>query len=185
MINSPYAPNYKPKIGQSKAYYQILTKPSSDEYIKFIQIYKFLRNNINERERNLLDFVYGVNCEVVPSPKIGKMMRLSSGRIYQIRNNAERQLANQVLAILHGPRKRSFTSIISSESEDVLISIGKATCPWEPIIKHYFEESKPRYYKKRKELIEVLYTIWRLDMLNHREQAIRILKINKEDIIWD
>jgi DNA-directed RNA polymerase specialized sigma subunit len=96
MIDSYKSPNFKPMIGRRKPYYIFLKDRESKEYIRFIEIYKLLKNILSEREYLILDLIYGLNQECAPLHIIGEEFNIVTERVRQIRNKAERRLANEL-----------------------------------------------------------------------------------------
>lgn len=185
MINSVYSPSHKPEIGQYKGYYELLKQQDSKDYITFICVYLYFREALSEREKAILDLQYRVNGNILSIKEIGECIGISSSRVSQIRNKAEHKIAKEIQVFLYGekPRKKSFYSIIQDQPDKLLIEIGQVTRSWDAIIKYYFDQECPRYYKKRKKLEKALDRMWNLDALDHRQQAIKILNI-KTDAVY-
>ncbi|MED3648126.1 sigma factor-like helix-turn-helix DNA-binding protein, partial [Halalkalibacterium halodurans] len=102
----------------------------------FIQAYCHYRDNLNQQERTVLDFVYAIHGEILTLKEIGDRLDISDSRVAQIRNKAERSLSSLMMKTIHEidhtkPRKQSFVSIISDLPDEVLIKLLQATRPWE------------------------------------------------------
>lgn len=188
MIDSVLSPNFKPRIGQSKPYYPLLKKHDSEGYTTFIKVYQYFRENLEEREKTVLDLQYRINGKALTMNEIGKLFGISSSRVSQLRNKAERCIAQEIIYFIKGRKrdrnKKCFSTIIKDQPDEMLINIGQAIRKWDPIINNYFNQEQPRYYKKRKKLEEALWRTWEIKALDHREQAIKILNIQAEDIYY-
>ncbi|MEQ6376318.1 sigma factor-like helix-turn-helix DNA-binding protein [Bacillaceae bacterium S4-13-56] len=102
MINSKYGPTYKPKRGQSKGYYPLLKEKDSKEYNRFIRVYVYFKHNLKEREQTILNLQYGINSNVLSLGEIGESIGVTSSRVSQLRNRAERRLASIIRDYVNG-----------------------------------------------------------------------------------
>lgn len=93
MVGSCLSPNYVPQLPHKKPYNKILKDRNSTEYKRFIHIYKAIRHILSERERIILDEVYGVNGVKSSLRVAGEKINISPERVRQIRNKAENKLA--------------------------------------------------------------------------------------------
>jgi len=89
------------EYGKSKRYYELLKDMDSDRYKEFIFVYTSFRECLVEREKYVLDLVYGLNNEIVTLKEIGKRMGLTTSRVAQLRNKAERTLTKEMIKFLH------------------------------------------------------------------------------------
>jgi len=99
MLNSPRSPNCKPQLGRTKQYYKILKDTNSNQYKRFIGVYKEVRYLLSERELYILDEVYGFNenkeCRTLKS--IGESLNITMQRVRQIRVEAEYKFSRKML----------------------------------------------------------------------------------------
>jgi len=84
-------------------HYKILKKRQSEEYIRFITIYKALRplllDKLKERELFILDEFYGLEKEPTSSNELASTLGITSSRVIQVRNIAERKIRNVLLEV--------------------------------------------------------------------------------------
>ncbi|AIF45114.1 hypothetical protein X953_01665 [Virgibacillus sp. SK37] len=101
LIDSQYSPNYKPQIGRMKPYWKLLKKENMDEteYKSFLYIYSHLKDILSERERFILDSIYGVSGEFLNDTQVAKILNISNSRVGQIRRKAERKLGKKLLEL--------------------------------------------------------------------------------------
>ena len=182
MIDSSYGPSYEPKIGKFKPYYPLLKERDSEEYKRFIRVYHYFRDCLKEKEKTILDFQYGLKGEIPSLKEVGDYYGFSSSRASQIRNKAERRITSAIREFLYGKPKESFSSIIAAQPDEVLIEIGLAICPHSRVVRTYLKQDKPMSYQTRKNLKHALFNAWWLDLLDHREKAMKILNLKEEDI---
>ncbi|ADU28486.1 sigma factor-like helix-turn-helix DNA-binding protein [Evansella cellulosilytica] len=178
LIKAPY--------GQRKKYIQLLKAPESDQYRSFKRAYLFFKDNLIDREQNILDLVYRNNGEL-SLKEIGERIGISSSRVAAIRNLAERRLSLVMLRHLRGddsPQKKSMYTIVYNLSDQKLIALLQITRPWEKNIS-YYQERGTLTTERRKTVRHKLYNVWTLDMNDHRDKMIKLLAINKGDIEWD
>ncbi|WP_161568200.1 sigma factor-like helix-turn-helix DNA-binding protein [Anaerobacillus alkaliphilus] len=180
MIGSIYGPSYKPKIGKLKPYYPFLKEPTSEEYKRFIQVYLHYRDCLNEREKTILDFQYRLKGEKLTLDQMGEQFGISSSRAAQIRNIAELRIAKAIREFLNGKPKKSFGSLLEGQPDEVLIEIALAICPHSRVLRTYLKQDKPMSYITRKNLKHALFRAWWLDLLDHREKAMKILNVKNE-----
>lgn len=73
-------------------YYQILSDQNSDDYKRFIKVYQTFRDQLNLREQQIVDLVYGVNGNPKTLKEIGLMFNLTPERIRQIKAKSHRKM---------------------------------------------------------------------------------------------
>lgn len=97
MVNSAKSPNFKPKLYRVKPYYKILDDQYSDEFHRFIRIYNKTKHILKERERQILDDIYGVHKPRVTFKEACKPHNITPERIRQILYYAERKMVRSLL----------------------------------------------------------------------------------------
>lgn len=186
MIDSSYGPSYKPKIGKFKPYYQLLKKRDSEDYNRFICVYQHYSNCLQEREKTILDLHYGVESKVYTLIELGEHLGISSSRVAQIRNKAERRIAREIQKFLKPKKpKELFETVIAAQSDEILVKMGREIRSYETIVELYFNQKYPDYYKNRRKLEELLIHLWRENELDHRQKAIKVLNMDREDVYQD
>ena len=98
MVGSARSPNDKHEYFQRKPYYKILERRDSVEFVRFSDIYRSLSPVLSERERRILNGLYGVDEERVATKKIAEQWGVTPGRIRQLRNKAEIKLVTKILS---------------------------------------------------------------------------------------
>ncbi|TWE08768.1 sigma-70-like protein [Neobacillus bataviensis] len=98
MIDSVWSPNFKPQIFKQKPYYKILNQKNSDDYKRFLGVYKAIRHVLTERELTVLDEIYGVDKEGSQLKTIAAILNISPERVRQISKEAENKLAKKLLS---------------------------------------------------------------------------------------
>lgn len=173
----------KSEYGKPKKYHKLFKERDSDGYRKFILVYTSFRECLVEREKYVLDLVYGLNKEFVTLKEIGKRMGITSSRVAQLRDRAERNLSNEMYNFLNGndSSKKSMYTIICEQPNGVLIEILKSTRPWEKNIQHFTDVGELSLLR-RATVIRLLDRVWELDMLNQRAKIMVILGIDEEEI---
>lgn len=103
MIDSIWSSNWKPKMYKQKPYYGLFKDRDSDDYIRFISVYKATRDVLSERMQIVLNEIYGVDKEECSKLKtVGVILNVSPERVRQIIYKAESKLARKVALILKG-----------------------------------------------------------------------------------
>ncbi|WP_198023304.1 sigma factor-like helix-turn-helix DNA-binding protein [Virgibacillus sp. SK37] len=69
------------------------------EYKSFLYIYSHLKDILSERERFILDSIYGVSGEFLNDTQVAKILNISNSRVGQIRRKAERKLGKKLLEL--------------------------------------------------------------------------------------
>ncbi|MBU9723137.1 MULTISPECIES: sigma factor-like helix-turn-helix DNA-binding protein [Bacillaceae] len=189
MIGSRYGPSYKPKIGKLKPYYPLLKERDSEDYKRFIRVYHNYRDCLKEREKTILDFQYGLKGEIPTLTEIGEHFGFSNSRASQIRNKSERIITREILRFLARIKpkkpKQSFEKVIAAQSDEVLVQIGREIRSYEAVVEHYFNQKYSNNYKNRIKLEKLLIHLWRENELDHRQKAIKVLGMEREDFYWD
>lgn len=188
MVNSHYSPKCVTKKFKIKGYRRFLSDYESDAYKSFIGVYLFFSDRLADRDKEILDLYYGNKGKRMTLIKIGEYLGISSSRVQQLKNQAEYRIAKEVWFFINGWQrcnKKRFYTIIVGQSDEKLIEIGKATRPWEALIINYYNKDQSRYYKKRKKLMDLINRIWSLDMLDHRQQTLKILNLEKDEVHLD
>lgn len=110
-------------------------------------------------------------------------MGITSSRVAQLRDRAERNLSNEMYNFLNGndSSKKSMYTIICEQPNGVLIELLKSTRPWEKNIQHFTEVGELSLLR-RATVIRLLDRVWELDMLNQRAKIMEILGIDEEEI---
>lgn len=96
MIDSSKSPNFEPKMHQVKPYYKIVNEKDSDDFKRFIKVYNAKRNVLTEREQFILDEIFGVNKNCSKLKPVAEILNISSSRVRQIRNKAERKITSDL-----------------------------------------------------------------------------------------
>lgn len=160
----------------------MLKERDSEDYNRFICVYHYYRDCLQEREKTILDLQYGIKGNIPSLKEIGVGLGIAGNRVSQIRNKGERRITKEILVFLYGKSKEAFSCIIAEQPDEILVRIGQAIRSWDPIILNHFDNEQPRYYKRRKKLEHALFRAWMIGALDHREQARRILNIDKKDV---
>ena len=100
MINSTRSPNYEPGFYKRKTYYKLLKHQNSDDYRRFISVYKAMRHILTEREQIVLNKVYGTDGEPSNLKSVGAMLNVSPERAKQIRSKGERKIARELYTMI-------------------------------------------------------------------------------------
>lgn len=100
MVGSTLSPNVVPKMYRPKPYFKILMKKGSDDYNRFIGIYKVMIHVLTEREQIILNEMYGVDKESAHLKTVAELLNLSPERVRQIRNQAEYKIIRRLLVQL-------------------------------------------------------------------------------------
>lgn len=80
-----------------KPYTKLLTDRNSDNYRRFIGVYKAMRNVLSDREQMILDEVYGLNKKGTSLKAVAEMLNISPERVRQLRNEAENMIVSQLM----------------------------------------------------------------------------------------
>lgn len=101
--------NFDPISGENKYfnrnnYYKILDKRESEDFQRFIRIYNAIKHILKERQRQILDELYGVYKPRMTLKKVGEIHGVRSSRIRRIRVDAERDLKRYVRRL---PKKQN------------------------------------------------------------------------------
>jgi DNA-directed RNA polymerase specialized sigma subunit len=80
------------KMGSSKRYYTILQNKDSEEYKRFINVYVKNKYVLPERERIVLDSVYGVNGTPLKLREVADVIKVTPERVRQLVYKSERKL---------------------------------------------------------------------------------------------
>jgi len=85
-----------PSWGARRSYYKILKDRESEQFIRFIAIYKTVRplllDRLSKRELFILDEFYGLIKASTPINQLASTLCISRNRVIQVRNNAERKI---------------------------------------------------------------------------------------------
>jgi DNA-directed RNA polymerase sigma subunit (sigma70/sigma32) len=100
MIEYVWGPNFAPKLYKVKPYTKILNDKNSNNFKRFIRLYKSMSHVLSERELIILDEVYGVNKESTSLKKIAELLNISPERVRQLRNGAENKIGSEILVKL-------------------------------------------------------------------------------------
>lgn len=97
MVSYPKRPNRTSVFNQNNPYYKILDNRDSYEFLQFIKIYNYEKHILKERERQILDALYGVNEPKVTMKQAGLIHHISQERVRQIRQKAEWNIADSLM----------------------------------------------------------------------------------------
>src|SRR5699024_1490330 len=85
-----------PSWGARRSYYKILKDRESEQFIRFIAIYKTVRplllDRLSKRELFILDELYGLIKEITSLNQLASIVCISRNRVIQVSNNAERKI---------------------------------------------------------------------------------------------
>lgn len=89
--------SFDPITGENKLYnhnnyYKILDKKDSEEFQRFIEIYNKTKHILKERQRQILDDLYGVYKPRLTQKEVSKVHQIGSSRVRKIRVDAEIKL---------------------------------------------------------------------------------------------
>ena len=102
MIDSVRSPNYKPEMYKPKPYYALFKDKASEDYRRFISIYKAMRNALPERMQFVLNEIYGVDKEECSKLKtVGVILNVTPERVRQIIYSAERILGTELSLVIN------------------------------------------------------------------------------------
>lgn len=102
LIDSMYSPNFTPEIGRRRPYWKLFKEENrnSTEYKRFIKVYSYVKEDLNEREIFVLDYFYGVSGKFLLGSDVAKMLNISSSRVTQIRRYAERKMGRKLYSYM-------------------------------------------------------------------------------------
>src|SRR5699024_828838 len=96
MVNSAKSPNFIPKLFKRKQYYKILDEPDSDEFHRFIKIYNKTKHILKDRERQILDDIYGVNKPRLTFKEACKPHGITQERVRQLLHKGELKIVRNL-----------------------------------------------------------------------------------------
>ncbi|MFZ3580526.1 sigma factor-like helix-turn-helix DNA-binding protein [Virgibacillus sp. DJP39] len=102
MVGSVKSPNKKTKSTRVKPYYSILNDRDSDDFKKFIDIYKSLKHILPERKQMIMDEIYGINKPGVSLKTVASSINITRERVRQICHEAEVAMAKEIVRRLGG-----------------------------------------------------------------------------------
>lgn len=85
---------------KGKPYTKLLKERNSDDYIRFIGVYKDTRHVLSERELITLNKIYGVIERRSTLKSIAELLDISPERVRQLRDEAEKKIIREILATL-------------------------------------------------------------------------------------
>lgn len=74
MIDSTKSPNFEAKMYRRKPYYDLIKNNDSNDYQRFMLVYKAMRYELSEREQFVLDQIYCADKEYSKLESVGKMI---------------------------------------------------------------------------------------------------------------
>lgn len=86
----------KSKFFNRNNYYKILDKRESEGFQRFIRIYNAIKHILKERQRQILDDLYGVYKPRITLKKVGEVHSITSSRVRSIRVDAEVKLKRYI-----------------------------------------------------------------------------------------
>ncbi|MCY8938857.1 sigma factor-like helix-turn-helix DNA-binding protein [Peribacillus frigoritolerans] len=90
-------PNFIFKSYKKKPYTKLLSQKNSDNYERFIEVYKAMRHVLPEREQIILNEIYGVKKERSTLKKVAELLDISPEHVRQLRNRAEDKIVKEIL----------------------------------------------------------------------------------------
>jgi len=84
MVGSVSSPNFKPKVNRIKPYYEILDNRESKKFQRFVKIYSNQKHILSERERNILDDIYGIFGDRKLMKEVASIHNITPERVRQI-----------------------------------------------------------------------------------------------------
>jgi DNA-directed RNA polymerase sigma subunit (sigma70/sigma32) len=94
MINSPGAPNHVSGFFVPKPYYKLLKNLEGEEYKKFLRVYLATKDVLTDREKKVLNCIYGINGTVYNLKDAAKLIGVTPERIRQNKSRGERKIAS-------------------------------------------------------------------------------------------
>lgn len=86
------------RIHKAKRYYKLLNDRESFDYKRFVNVYLEHRTFLSEREKFVLDSIYGVNEIPMKLREVGTMLELTPERIRQLIYKGERKITTILLS---------------------------------------------------------------------------------------
>ncbi|MFD2759857.1 sigma factor-like helix-turn-helix DNA-binding protein [Lentibacillus juripiscarius] len=105
MVNSAKSPNDIRGFYKRKSYYKILDEKDSDEYQRFMRIYNAEKHILKERERQILDDLYGLTKPRMTLKEAGIPHNITQERVRQLRHRAEITIVRNLVKQFKGIAK--------------------------------------------------------------------------------
>ncbi|WP_390216901.1 sigma factor-like helix-turn-helix DNA-binding protein [Halobacillus seohaensis] len=80
-------------------FYDLLKDCNSEEYMRFIKVYKTMQYVLSKREKLVLDKIYGVDSEIEILREIAKEINVTQERVRQIRYKANVKISRELKRI--------------------------------------------------------------------------------------
>ncbi|MFC7322904.1 hypothetical protein [Halobacillus campisalis] len=80
-------------------FYELLKDRNSEEYKMFIKVYKTMQYILLDREKLVLNKIYGVDCDIKILSKIAKEINVTPERVRQIRYKANVKILRELREI--------------------------------------------------------------------------------------
>src|SRR5690625_339801 len=100
-----------PSWGARRSYYKILKDRESEQFIRFIAIYKTVRplllDRLSKRELFILDEFYGLIKASTPINQLASTLCISRNRVIHVRNNDERKIRR----VFHEEKRKNLHQI--------------------------------------------------------------------------
>ncbi|MCP3027748.1 sigma factor-like helix-turn-helix DNA-binding protein [Halobacillus sp. A5] len=85
-----------PQKSKRSPFYNLLKDCNSEEYMRFIKVYKTMQYVLSEREKLVLNKIYGVDSEIEVMINIAKEINVTRERVRQIRYRANVKILREL-----------------------------------------------------------------------------------------